>query len=395
MRFIFKNILTLILCFCAVSGYCYSRYIFSLKWGESGTGTGQFDNPYRIIQDKSGNIYVSDRENHRIQKFDSTGKFILEWGSFGSDDGKFNRPHGIAIDNNNYIYVADYENNRIQNFDSVGNFIFKINSSYCNDLAVAENGKIYILDYQDCNINIFSSAGILLSSWGEPGSENGQFYKPQAIALDRFSNIYICDQMNNRIQKFDSTGKFILKFGTKGVGNGQFDTPYDVVIDSLNYIFVVDYGNNRIQKFDSSGNFITKFGLKGNGNGQFNGPTGLCIDKDGCIYVADCINSRIQKFYNNDYLNVAENNIQQVSNLKLSPNPFFSTINIKITNPLKNSIIKIYNLLGKEIQSYVISESSLKDYNQTIQLLNYPSGIYYFVYFFDNSILTQTAILLK
>ena len=68
--------------------------------------------------DSSGNVYVSDRYNHRIQKFDSSGNFLLKWGSFGTGDGQFARPRGNAVDSSGNVYVVDAYNHRIQKFTS-------------------------------------------------------------------------------------------------------------------------------------------------------------------------------------------------------------------------------------------------------------------------------------
>jgi DNA-binding beta-propeller fold protein YncE len=101
----------------------------------------------------------------------------------------------------------------------------------------------------------------------------------------------------NPIQKFDSDGNFITSWGSEGDGDGQFLRPEDVAIDSSSdNVFVADFEGNNIQKFDSDGNFITKWGSEGTGEGQFNIPEGIDIDSSGNVYVADTHNSRIQKF---------------------------------------------------------------------------------------------------
>src|SRR6476620_12096826 len=58
-------------------------YVFLKKWGTQGTGDGQFVSPSSITVDTSGNVYVLDTSNNRIQKFDSNGTFITQWGSLG------------------------------------------------------------------------------------------------------------------------------------------------------------------------------------------------------------------------------------------------------------------------------------------------------------------------
>src|SRR4030042_1741132 len=67
-------------------------YQFVTKWGSPGSGDGQFNYPAGVAVDSSGNVYVADLGNHRIQKFDSSGGFITKWGSSGSGDGQFNYP---------------------------------------------------------------------------------------------------------------------------------------------------------------------------------------------------------------------------------------------------------------------------------------------------------------
>jgi len=84
------------------------------KWGSPGIGDGQFNFPEGMAVDSGGNIYVSDRFNHRIQKFSSSGVFLAKWGSQGSSDGQFKFPEGVAVDSAGNVYVSDRFNNRIQ-----------------------------------------------------------------------------------------------------------------------------------------------------------------------------------------------------------------------------------------------------------------------------------------
>ncbi len=89
---------------------------FLMKWGSYGSGDGQFYGPYGIAVDASGNVYVTDSGNNRVQKFTSNGTFITKWGSQGSEDGQFSGPDGIAVDANGNVYVVDRSNHRIQKF---------------------------------------------------------------------------------------------------------------------------------------------------------------------------------------------------------------------------------------------------------------------------------------
>ena len=92
-----------------------------------------------------------------------------------------------------------------------------------------------------------------VKKWGSSGTGDGQFERPQGIALDSSGNVYVGDS-NNQIQKFDSNGKFITKWGSEGTGDGQFQNPSGIAIGSLGNVYVADWGNNRIQVFFPSSN---------------------------------------------------------------------------------------------------------------------------------------------
>src|SRR4051812_41424780 len=76
-------------------------YNYITQWGGSGSGNGQFYSPYGAAVDGSGNVYVTDAGNKRVQKFSSNGTFITQWAITGSISG----PTGIAVDVQGNVYV--------------------------------------------------------------------------------------------------------------------------------------------------------------------------------------------------------------------------------------------------------------------------------------------------
>lgn len=283
-------------------------YLFS--WGTQGTGDGQFWNPTGVAVDDSGNVYVTEQNNDRVQKFTSNGAFVKTWGSYGNGNGQFTGPECIAVDRNGFVYVGDggvpAGNKRIQKFTRDGTYVTQWGSSGTGNgqfngpygVAVDASGTfVYVADYGNHRIQKFTSVGVFVSAWGSHGTGDGQFEWPRRVAVDAAGDVYVADQNNHRIQKFTSTGVFLTKWGSYGNSNGDFNTPVGVITDRLSGdVFVADYNNHRLQKFTSTGVFLTTWGSAGSGAGQFNGPYGAALDQLGNIYVPDYNNHRIQKF---------------------------------------------------------------------------------------------------
>ena len=94
----------------------YSSYVVISKWGSYGMANGQFDALFSAIVDSSGNVFVVDTGNHRIQKFTNNGTFVTKWGLEGTADGQFSSPVDIDVDTSGNIFVVDNDNFRIQKF---------------------------------------------------------------------------------------------------------------------------------------------------------------------------------------------------------------------------------------------------------------------------------------
>ena len=83
-----------------------------------------FSKPTDVAFSKNGDIFVTDGYgNSRVVKFDRNGNFLKTWGTYGSGPGEFMLPHSVVIDKNDRVYVGDRENARIQIFDTDGRFL--------------------------------------------------------------------------------------------------------------------------------------------------------------------------------------------------------------------------------------------------------------------------------
>ncbi|OGR96999.1 MAG: hypothetical protein A2V88_09335 [Elusimicrobia bacterium RBG_16_66_12] len=278
--------------------------VFLLKWGTLGSGDGQFNAPHSLAVDGDGNVYVVDRDNHRIQKFTSDGTYLTQWGGAGTGNGQFDHPYGVAADASGNIYVADEHNSRIQKFTSSGTYLTQWGSwgsgsgqfNHPEGVAVDGAGNVYVTEQGNSRVQKFTSDGTYLTQWGAYGSGDGQFVFPYGVVADGAGYVYVADTWNNRIQKFTSDGTFQTKWGSNGSASGQFILPYGLTADASGRIYVADYGNNRIQMFAGDGTYLTKWGTGGSGNGQFNAPHGVAVAASGNVYVADTGNNRVQAF---------------------------------------------------------------------------------------------------
>jgi len=246
---------------------------FISTWGTYGTGNGQFKNPWGVAVDKSGNVFVSDEGNDRIQEFKNDGTFIRTWGTYGTGNGQFKAPEGVAVDpTSDTIFVADTFNHRVQKFQ----------------LATA------------CPKGTEITSGVcFIKKWGSHGTANGQYDQPHAVDVDYSGNVFVADALNHRIQKFKNDGSFVTTWGTEGSGDGQFFGPFGLAVDKSGIVFVADAGSDRIQKFKNDGGYIRKWGSTGTGNGQFDYLNAVAVEHStGNVFAADQQNNRIQKFTN-------------------------------------------------------------------------------------------------
>jgi sugar lactone lactonase YvrE len=240
-------------------------------------GAGGFYDPIGVMVDALGNVFVTDMGNNRVEEFDSSGNYLSQFGSTGSGNGQFVVPTNITPDTSGNIWVNDPGNARLQKFDGNGNYLMQF-AEQANGFTLDGSGNIWVLDNGAGNVKKFDSTGNYLSQFGSIGLGAGQFAGTFSIVIDASGNILVSDNAG-RVQKFDNTGNYLSFFGSSGSGNGQFNAPMSIAIDSGHNFWVSDTYNHRVQEFDSNGVYLRQFGSQGAGAGQFAfwGPQGIAI----------------------------------------------------------------------------------------------------------------------
>lgn len=179
------------------------------EWNEA-TGDHLFSEPNDVALDSRGNIYVAQGhggEFPRVLKFDPNGRFITQWGSRGYGPNEFVAAHAIEIDADDVVYVADRENMRVQRYDTEGHLLreWKFDAMVCA-MFLHDDGLMYITTGFDGELAKVDMEGNVLGSIGSPGEGNGQFGEAHALTLDEDDNVYISDVILRRIQKFEKSG---------------------------------------------------------------------------------------------------------------------------------------------------------------------------------------------
>ena len=271
-----------------------------------------------IATDQDGNVYIAHRSQNRIRKISTNGTIttIAGDGIAGySGDGvpalesSLNFPAGLFFDKGN-LYVADRNNHRIRKIDADGiiSTVAGIGKPGCcndngpaieaslnfpSDIAVDAKGNLYISDRSNNRIRKVNFDGVIttIAGLGKPGyggdfgpAERALLKYPFGISFDSKENLYIADRGNNRVRKIDKRGIIttIAGDGTHSFGGdygpanySSLAFPTDVIIDSLGVIYIADRNNNRVRKIDQLGVITTLMGLN---QTEFNGDNEIAAE---------------------------------------------------------------------------------------------------------------------
>ena len=176
------------------------------KFGQKGSGPGEFIYPVAITKDDRENLYICEYGgNDRVQKFTRDGKFICAFGGFGTGPGQFQRPSGLCW-NDGKVFVADAINNRVLVFSDDGKFervlgdpAHPLALQFPYGIAHGGDGFLYIIEYGAGRLTRVTPDGKVLGRFGSTGAGERQFATPWGLAIDSKMRIRIADTKNRRI----------------------------------------------------------------------------------------------------------------------------------------------------------------------------------------------------
>ena len=321
------------------------------------TGTSaSFDNPFGVCVDASGNVFVSDQNNHTIRKITPSGlvtTFAGQVGAPGAVDAtgtaaSFNYPRGLCIDGSGNIYVADFFNHSIRKITPAG--------------------------------VVTTVAGTGLSGNVDATGTSASFNRPSGVCIDGAGNLFVADQLNHRIRKITLPAGVVTTYAGSTFGfadatstAAKFNLPYGVCADAAGIVYVADFNNQRIRKITTAQVVTTFAGQASVGavdatgtSASFNGPIGICSNSLGNMFLADQFNHKIRKI-SNPAAGINENTLS--NELAVYPNPSADLFYIDLKSVSK---ITVTNSLGQIVLNQTVNPGK-----QTIDLQNQAKGLYF------------------
>jgi len=300
---------------------------FAGAWGGEGSAPGRLEFPRALAVAPSpagqptGEIYVADTANDRIEAFDPAGEYLRTLGTSALGPGALTAPRGVAVDPTGRLLVSDTVGNRLEVFapgsfafaeqwapsggvPSVAGFTSPTGFSSPAGIAVDPHGSVYVADEGHGRIVRLWGEGAFLGELGGASDLGGAgLADADAVAVGgQFDQTYVADAAHNRVLVYSPGGTLVAQWGADGgdgaagSASGAFRHPDGLALAPSDDVYVADTANNRVVELSPGGAVITQWGSKGTGNGRFNTPTALAVSAAGDVYVLDRENNRVQEF---------------------------------------------------------------------------------------------------
>ena len=190
---------------------------FLKTWGYGISQTDDplgFYGPRAVAVDAQGHVLVTDTGNKRVVVFDSEGNYVTKFGGTGLGPGQFDEPVGITVDSAGQVFVADTWNQRIQVFvySADGSYFplksWDVSAWYGQSLdnkpyiGVDQSGHLFAADPEGYRILEFTTQGQFVQFWGDYSTGPDGFDLPSAVAADTKGGVWVSDTNNGRIMHF-------------------------------------------------------------------------------------------------------------------------------------------------------------------------------------------------
>ena len=258
-----------------------------------------------VAVDRQDRVYVFNRGAHPMIVFDREGNFLRSWG-----EGLFQRAHGIHIGPDETLWCTDDGDHTVRQMTLDGRVLLELGipgkpAPYmsgepfhrCTHTALSPQGDIYVSDgYGNARVHKFAPNGKHLLSWGEPGSDPGQFNIVHNICADPEGWVYVADRENHRVQVFDGNGRYEAQWNNLhrpcGLVLGAGKRPLCYIGELGPQMSVnrrIPNLGPRLSIADREGRVLARVGdpHAGLAAGQFLAPHGLAVDSRGDIYVGE------------------------------------------------------------------------------------------------------------
>ncbi|MBW7882219.1 MAG: SMP-30/gluconolactonase/LRE family protein [Caldilineaceae bacterium] len=233
--------------------------------GPAVVGDGQFYEPWGVVVDPQGSLYVADTWNGRIQVFDLEGNLLRKWGIFATTNAELGDPNalfgprGLAIDLDGNLLVADTGNKRILKFTPGGELIEQIGGGGViagrfeepTDVTVdPTDGSYLVADSWNGRVQRFSTEMDYLGEFLVPGWSGREVSQKPFLTVLADGAIYATDPATALIIVFNRDGTVRGAFGGSGVDANRIGLANGITADlSAAAVVVADAGNNRVMVF--------------------------------------------------------------------------------------------------------------------------------------------------
>jgi len=234
-------------------------------WGEKGSGLGQFREPQGISVGPGGFLYVADTGNHRIQKFDPTGRVVGEIGGIGWEKELFDHPVALSAKNGLDVFVADYFNQRIERYDKDLHYLASFLSSeewaehlrfgFPIDVDISNQGELFCLDAENHRVLKLDVFGEPQLSFGDFDAGEGRLVEPRRMMVSGQDRVYVSDEEEGRIVVFDIHGNYLVT-----LGEGVLEKPMGMAEMAPGLLLVVDEEKKSVFVFQGLGGLVGSFG---------------------------------------------------------------------------------------------------------------------------------------